>query len=33
VKARITGQPSQLGDLRELERDDLSAPRDRPDLQ
>jgi general stress protein 26 len=33
VKARVTGTPPKVADLRELGRDDLSAPRDRPELR
>jgi general stress protein 26 len=33
VKARVTGHPARATDVRELDRDDLSAPRDRPDLR
>lgn len=33
VKSRITGEPPKIADLRELDRDELSAPRDRPELR
>jgi len=33
AKARLTGHSARAANLRELERDDLSAPRDRPDLR
>lgn len=33
MKARVTGTPPKVADLRELDRDDLTAPRDRPELR
>lgn len=33
VKSRVTGTPPKIADLRELDRDELSAPRERPELR
>jgi general stress protein 26 len=33
MRARVTGTPPKVADLRELDRDDLLAPRDRPELR
>lgn len=33
VKSRISGEPPKIADLRELDHDELIAPRDRPELR